>query len=230
MKKIIVLILVAGMLASCNNGQNSGNNNGGGGGLFGGGDNKKEDNNGGKRNNARGGGWSSQDRNQFLRDCNGSAGAGSSQAKQICECVLSKLEAQYTSLAEADRLGGEAAGTRMAQECAQNIGGGDYNDDDNYDIDDERSAPNTRGGGNWTSQQRQQYASGCVTTAQQSGLSSQQARSYCDCMVSKVMQRYSFSDAAKLTSKDLQRPEWQQAAADCMGGGGYDDDYDNYDN
>jgi len=100
------------------------------GGLFGGDD---EENNGKKKSvdgeeGDVGSGWSTKDKNGFLTPCAASLnqqGYSNSQARQLCSCALEKLERKYSSLKDADNRGGEAAGAKVMQECAN--GSGDDN-------------------------------------------------------------------------------------------------------
>jgi hypothetical protein len=67
-----------------------------------------------------GGGWSKSDQENFMSPCSNSLvnkGYTSSQARQLCSCVLEKLEKQYSNLSEADTKGGEQAGATTMQEC-----------------------------------------------------------------------------------------------------------------
>lgn len=92
-----------------------------------------------------GGGWSKSDKNNFLTPCTNSMvnqGYSAPQAKQLCDCALGKLEKKYTSLAEADKKGGEQAGAATMQECMTGNMNDEYdnenndNNDDNEDNDD----------------------------------------------------------------------------------------------
>jgi hypothetical protein len=97
--------------------------NGKGGGIFGGG--SKEIEGGGGR------GWSKSDKNGFLEPCESSLtqnGYSGAQSRQLCNCILQKLEKKYTNLQDANDRGGEAAGAQLRQECE---GGGGTDDNDN---------------------------------------------------------------------------------------------------
>ncbi|MBL7740356.1 MAG: hypothetical protein JNK14_14160 [Chitinophagaceae bacterium] len=144
MKKILILLLAAALFASCNSNSK---------GLM-----EKDDHKTGKRdkddsddrddeddrNDDRnrdddngGGSWSKKDRNKFLGDCKGGftgQGYTSAQARQVCDCVLEKLEAKYSSLRDADERGGETAGSQAAMACMG--GGGFQGDDGGGDYDD----------------------------------------------------------------------------------------------
>lgn len=137
MKRMLFLFLAIGLFASCNNTAK---------GLTEKEDRKtdkrdKEDRNDDEDRNRddednRGGSWSKKDRTKFLNDCEGGfdgQGYSTSQAKQICDCVLEKLESRYSSLREADEKGGEAAGQKAAMAC---MGGGGFQGDDGGGNDD----------------------------------------------------------------------------------------------
>jgi len=159
-----------------------------------------------------GGGWSKSDQNQFMQPC-----LQAGQTKEICSCVLEKLEKKYANLKEADAKGGAEAGRQLTMECMNGVMGNE-NDNNMGNNNGENYNNNNRRGG-WTKQQRQQYIQGCATTAQQAqGISAQQANQYCDCMTRKVEEQYTFQQAAQLTAQDFQTQEWQNAAADCRGG------------
>ncbi|MBK5272796.1 MAG: hypothetical protein JJE22_17490 [Bacteroidia bacterium] len=189
-------------------------------------------------NGGMGGGWSESDQNKFLNDCVAQSG-NSAQAKQICSCVLEKLQKKYPSARDADQ-GTAELGQQLAMECMNGLNGNNLNkngddfnnngkkknmnnnDDDNGNNDNYNN--NDNGGlnnnnnqiGSWTNQQRQQYIQGCSTAAQQNqGLSAQQANQYCDCMTRKVEERYSFQQAGRLTAQDFQTEEWQNIASQC---------------
>lgn len=94
------------------------------------GDNYRDDR---KAKNSKG--WTNSDRNQWRRTCNQAIGNAQPNAKELCDCVLYKMEAEYTSLTDADTRGGEAAGKRLMQECLGVGGGGgndNYGDDEDY--------------------------------------------------------------------------------------------------
>jgi hypothetical protein len=132
MKKLFILMLTIGLFTACNNTAN---------GLKEKDDRKTEKpgrDDGDDRNDDggnKGGGWSKKERNNFLSQCEeglAANGYSSSQARQLCNCVLGKVEKKYSSLDEANEQGGETAGAMAMQECA----GGGGGDNDNYNEDD----------------------------------------------------------------------------------------------
>lgn len=81
-----------------------------------------------------GGGWSKSDKNTFSTQCQQNieaTGYSEGKARQLCDCILKKIEKKYSSLDDANEKGGEAAGTKARQECEE---GG--NDDGNGNNDD----------------------------------------------------------------------------------------------
>lgn len=137
------------------------------------------------------------------------------QAKAKCDCWVGKVEAKFPNT-PVEQISEQAA-NELAVECMKNFGGGDvpadFNPDYNVNAGEDINGGNA--GGNWTQQQRQQYIQGCSQSAQQSGLSAQQASTYCDCMTRKVEQKYTFDQAGRMSAADFQTPEWQQAIYDC---------------
>ena len=74
--------------------------------------------------------WTNADRNSWRQTCNQAIGNAQPNARELCDCVLDKMEAEFTSLTDADTRGGEAAGKRLMQEClGMSGGGGGYEDD-----------------------------------------------------------------------------------------------------
>jgi len=170
-----------------------------------------------------GGGWNNADRSKFMDAC-----VQGGQDKQICSCVLGKLEKKFSSYNELDQKGTAELGKQLATECLNNENGNrsnnednntkknNNNEDDNFGNNDDNGNNNNDGGG-WTNQQRKQYIKECSGAAVQQGTSQEQADSYCECMTSKVEKQYSFREANQLTAADFQTPKWQNAAANCRG-------------
>ncbi len=195
-----------------------------------------------------GGGWSSADKRKGLRECMSEIEdkIDETTAKKLCDCVLQKTMKKYKSY-EAAENATEEEGMAMAQSCMSVIqggGGGDFEDeddlgnfnkkkkqddfeDDNFDEGFDDDFGNERGRSRWTSQERRSYIQGCAQARRQAaGVSAREANSYCECMTEKIEQRYSFREANRITAQDLQTREWQNAIAECSGGGGGFDDND----
>lgn len=161
-------------------------------------------NNNNNNNNRMGGAWTKEDEDKWMNTC----AQGGSQ-RDLCFCVLQKLEKKYANYQEADRMGSQEEGRQMAQECINN-GNGNVN---NNNIDNNN---NNRMGGGWTQMQHQQFVQSCAGSAQQQqGMTLQEANAYCECMTNKLEQKFTFDQASHLTAADFQTPEWQQAKMDC---------------
>ncbi len=191
-----------------------------------------------------GGGWTSQLRTKYLKECVDEAG-GAKQAREVCSCVIKKLERKFPNPADVETAG-EELGERYARECMEAMSGGgggdDFEDEDDagnfnnkkknseFDDDDfDDGFGNQKGAGRWTSQERRSYIQGCAQARRQAaGVSAREANSYCECMTEKIERRYSFRDANRITAQDLQTREWQNAIAECSGGGGGFDNDDDY--
>jgi hypothetical protein len=239
MKKLFILFLTLGLFTACNNGDNpfakkankdkTGTEENGGkddtkkGGLFGGvGEDEKKnkkttgddyENNVGGRSD-----WTTAQKNKWLDECI-NASHNSAHAREVCSCVIDKLEKKYPDAKDAENAT-EAEGTRLAKDCMEDLGitgTGTERDETNFKQKDNEEETNGNRGGSWTKLQREQYIKGCETTARKNpGYTEQQIHSYCDCMTTKVERKYTFLDAAKMTAQDFQTQEWQKAAADCM--------------
>jgi hypothetical protein len=70
----------------------------------------------------------------------------------------------------------------------------------------------------WASSDRQLFITDCIATAVNS-MSRDSARFYCYCMQEKLEKKYpDIERANKLSADDLETPEWQNAARDCITG------------
>ena len=68
----------------------------------------------------------------------------------------------------------------------------------------------------WPSSERYTFIAECIKTAKV-GMSDDSARSYCYCMQEKIEKKYpTTEDAAKLTSADLETPEWKKEIQNCL--------------
>ena len=68
----------------------------------------------------------------------------------------------------------------------------------------------------WESSDRQVFITECIGTALKS-MSRDSARSYCYCMQEKLEKKFpDIERANKLSADDLETPEWQNAAKDCI--------------
>jgi hypothetical protein len=71
---------------------------------------------------------------------------------------------------------------------------------------------------NWTSKDRKDFVSSCIGTAS-AGMSVDSARHYCICMLDNIESMYpNSSDAAKISSEDLESPAWKKLVQQCLTG------------
>lgn len=172
MKKLLILLFSASLFISCNNNKDQG------GGLNGGLNN----------NNNNRGGWSNAEKNKFMNDCTGGGGN-----KQLCSCILGKLQTKYKNMQEADRVGGEAAGQQLAMECQQGGGGTDDNwngndggddnlNDNNGDDNNNGGGGFNRGGGNWSNGDKSKFMNDCINGGGTSQL--------CNCVLGKLQAKF----------------------------------------
>ncbi len=126
MKKLLILLLAAGLFTSCNNNKGKNNENtsnrekddytkrdsSSGDKDKTNDDGTKEhskndpaDNNNANDSDSDKGGWSISDEDRFLDDCTGTAteNVGATRAKQYCNCMLLKIKRMYSTYAEAER-------------------------------------------------------------------------------------------------------------------------------
>lgn len=209
MKQLIIFLFSITFITACNNNKNPRlrNDNGG---LGGGGDDTRSN-------------WTSKDRNKWMDECEGEI-PGNPQSKQICSCVLDKLEKKYSDLDDANKKSSKDEVTVMTRACV--AGGGGGGDEDNNGFGRKKKIEGNEeedGGRGWTNSQRQKFIDDCAGSAKQS-LGAAGANSYCECMQNKIEKKYnlSFDQANKLTKEDLSTPEAKADIQDCKGGNNND--------
>jgi len=70
----------------------------------------------------------------------------------------------------------------------------------------------------WSKEEKLEFINSCIGTAKE-GMSVDSARHYCMCMQEKIEAKYPVAeDAAKLTSEDLNSPEWKREIQNCLAG------------
>lgn len=163
--------------------------------------------------------WTTKQRNKWLNECIDAA-SSNPQARELCSCVLEKVERKYPDSEDAEKVS-EAEATRLAKECLAGIRADGADDDGEVDtrkVADDGDEDNNQGGG-WSNLQRKQFVRGCATTAKQAqGFTTEQANSYCDCMTRKLERKHTFQEAGRMKPEDFQTEEWQNAADDCRSG------------
>jgi hypothetical protein len=201
MNKIPTLLLAFVLIvAACNNNKtpNSQNQNNREKDDYGNSSNRNNEN----TNNTGSAGWAENDRTSFLKDCKSSFDNGQEDvANRICPCVLEKMEKEFASMNEANTKGGEAAGTRLALQCKEEILGNNNNNNNN-----------TQSG--WTSSDESKFMSSCEGTASKN-VGAARANQYCDCMLQKLKNSFSSYDEANRGLGNKSQEEINQLAADC---------------
>ena len=73
-----------------------------------------------------------------------------------------------------------------------------------------------KNGKGWSSSDRKQFLSTC-TGAAKGAMGEEKANSYCDCMQKKLEVKYPDPrDANKVTSAELEKPEWAADIQSCL--------------
>jgi hypothetical protein len=167
-------------------------------------------------NNNRG--WSAADRKKMIADCI-KAAAGTTigdKAKSYCECMQPILEAKYPTVGEANKLTSADMETpEMLKEVKKCLYGENANDDDK--SNDNNTADNNKEKKGWTGEQKDLFIRDCSSQYRQGGTATEeQANYYCSCMSDKIEAKMSYDEANKLTSQELQSPEWQKTILECL--------------
>lgn len=137
--------------------------------------------------------WTSRDRNDFIRECIGTAKESLSEEKATfyCNCMLVKVEAKYPTVSEAGKITETDLESPEFQKMIADCMGG------------------------WTSAERIVFTNECIKESRKT-MSDQKARSYCDCAVVKVEYRLPlYADAQYLVPGKINSPHWQQVLLDC---------------
>lgn len=222
MKKLFILFITASFVAACNNNnpfarkdQNADKSD-----QEKKGDPEKKEGNGNvdysdKDKNYTGNNWSRKQTDEWRDDCL-SEYRDEPNAKQMCECMIDKISQKFPDENDAKKADEDEL-DQLIEDCEARFKNNN-NDNGGYirtdRTDDYIQDNNNRS--SWTDLQRQQYIRDCESTAAKNqSYTAQQINSYCDCMTRKVERKYSFPDAAKLTTADFQTQEWRDAAADC---------------
>jgi hypothetical protein len=88
-------------------------------------------------------------------------------------------------------------------------------DDGNNEKDNDNNSKMSSG---WPRSERDAFTTNCVTNAIAGGtISRPVAQKYCDCMLNKMETLYpDILDVAKLTKEDLESPDMEKMAKDCL--------------
>lgn len=134
-------------------------------------------------------------------------------SREICTCILGKMEKKYKNLADADERGGEQAGRELSIQCMNEGNGGNM---DNNGGDDDRftnDRNDQRRGDGWTNAQRREWTKVCITSVENEGIDSRRAENICTCVQEKMERENPDYEGANRTSQS----ELKQMTLDCDG-------------
>ncbi len=177
------------MVQSCLSGGNANvntNNNGNGGGVLGGVNNNNNNNNIGGT-----GAWSKADEDKWMNIC-----ATNPNNRELCSCVLQKLEKKYASYDEMNTKGTSEEGQQLGLQCKEELNGNGFN--------------NTGGiGGAWSTDDEQKFMNTCLQNAINSGADRQTSTDHCNCTLKKIEAKYHSYDEAntKMTPQEVSAME-----------------------
>lgn len=141
-------------------------------------------------------GWPSAERSAFIIECIKSAKVGMSEdsARSYCYCMQFKIEVKYPTVEEAAKI----------------------TEQDMESPEWKKDIKNCLSVGFWTSKDHEEFLSNCIGTAKDS-MGEEKAKSYCECMMSKVESKYpNPADAVNLTNEKLNSPEWKKIIKECL--------------
>ncbi len=151
-------------------------------------------------NNSSGGSWSSEYRSKFLSGCisKASESATLAVATSYCECMTVKVEAKYSNENEVDAKLTSADIDAMKGGC-------------NTSAQNQNNNQSNSGNSAWSSSDQKEFMDNCVPGAS-SSLGQAKATTYCDCMLTKIIQEYPNSQNAA----NMPKSRMTQLAADCL--------------
>ena len=141
-------------------------------------------------------GWPSIERYSFINSCITTAKEKMSEdtARFYCYCMQEKIELTYPTIELAGKI------TEADMESA------DWKKDIKSCLD-----------GFWATTVRAAFLSNCISTAREGGMTEENSKSYCECMLFKVEKKFPNPlDAGKLTAKVLDTPEWKKIIQTCL--------------
>lgn len=222
MRKLLILVLSAGILFSCNNNKTADKKENAADTLT---DKSKEDNGKLDRNSGKyddvvdddeegnkvpddPNNWSSLDVQIFVKSCVNTAVDGGMQkkmAEDYCNCMQKKLEARYPNSEDVSNFKQDSPeAKKMALDCL------------GMDSDAEPAAKTSSSSG-WSRKEELQFVDECVNAAVKGGMEELDAQSYCDCMQFKLEKIYpDYREANKLTSADMNSPSMKKMIKECL--------------
>jgi len=126
--------------------------------------------------------WSAAYRDGFISSCQVGVKWSEDSASKYCSCMAEKLEVLSPDETEVEKLSQEKF-MELAKQCVKGI--------------------NPQGG--WSDAQKAEFTSRCVQTAAKS-VGEQKAKSYCDCMLPKVIEAYpNAADVGAITPAQIEK-------------------------
>jgi hypothetical protein len=176
-------------------------------------------------NNNKMSGWSKEGENKFMNDCLNSSG-NNPQAKQICSCVLGKLEKKYATSMDADARGTQQEGRELAQECLNegnnnNLNNRNNTDDNNNNLNRNNTDNNKMAG--WSKEGENKFMDACL----KSSGNNPQAKQVCSCVLEKLEKKYATSMDADAGGSEQ---EGRELAQECMNDGNMNNNNNNLNN
>ena len=162
--------------------------------------NKLSPNTNNNNNNNSSGSWSQDYRSKFLSGCisKASESVTLAAATSYCECMASKVELKYPVESEVDSKLTSADIDVMKVGC-------------NASSQSQNNNQSNNNSGGWSFTDQKEFMDNCVPGAS-SSLGQAKATTYCDCMMTKIMQEYPNSqDAANMSKSRM-----SQLATDCI--------------
>ncbi len=160
--------------------------------------NKIAPNNNNSSNNNGSGSWSTEYRSKFLSGCisKASESATLAVATSYCECMTVKVEAKYPNETEVE--------AKLTSADIDNMKGG-------CNTSNQSQNNNQSNNSVWSSPDQKEFMDNCVPGAS-SSLGQAKANTYCDCMLTKIMQEYPNSQNAA----NMPKSRMTQLANDCL--------------
>jgi hypothetical protein len=205
MKQLLIFLFAITFFTACNNNKNPRlrNENGG----LGGGDDTRSN-------------WTSKDRNKALSECEDQI-PGNPQAKQICSCLLEKVEKKYPDPEDVDKKSSKEEIADMTRGCLAGGGGGDE-DDNGLGRKKKIEGNEDNGGGfGWSKTDKNTFLGQCQDGLTQKGYNTGKAQQLCSCVLEKLEKRYSSLDEGNEKGGNA---AGAKAMQECLGDEGNNND------
>jgi hypothetical protein len=208
MKQLIIFVFAITFITSCNNHKNPFKRDDTGG-LGGGGDDTKSN-------------WTSKDRKKAMNDCVAEI-PDNPQAKQICSCLLEKVEKKYPDPEDVDKKSSKEEIADMTRACLAGGGGGGDEDDNGFGRKKKINEDDDNGGGGvgWSKRDKNTFLGQCEDGLAQKGYATGKAQQLCSCVLEKLEKRYSSLDEGNEKGGNA---AGAKAMQECLGDEGNNND------